>query len=292
VRLALLGLGLIGGSIARAAHAAGWHVSGWTPSGTGPRIAVEQGVIDVAGATLGEAVGDADLVVLAAPPAACLDLLDALAAPGGATLRPDVVISDVASTKVLLVERAASLGLRYVGGHPMAGRETSGFRASSIDLLRDRPWVVVPPPAGDEAAVARVEGLARACGARPLRMTAIEHDEAVAAISHLPLVVAAALVEAVAGAPGAPVPAGWPSAAALASTGWAGATRLARGDPAMGAGIAATNAGPLAAAVRAMRDRLTDWLVLLEAGSAEGSPDAEALRERFAVARARLEEGG
>jgi prephenate dehydrogenase len=203
-----------------------------------------------------------------------------------------VVISDVASTKALLAERAASLGLRYVGGHPMAGRETSGFGAGSIDLLRDRPWVVVPPPGGDEAAVARVEDLARACGARPLRMTAIDHDEAVAAISHLPLVVAAALVEAVAGAPGAPVPAGWPPAAALAATGWAGATRLAHGDPAMGAGIAATNAGPLAAAVRVMRDRLADWLVLLEAGSAEGPPDEEALRERFAAARARLENGG
>ena len=292
MRLALLGLGLIGGSIARAAHAAGWHVSAWTPSGAGPRIALEQGVVDVAAPTLSEAVGDADLVVLAAPPAACLDLLGALAGPGGATLRPGVVISDVASTKVLLVERAASLGLRYVGGHPMAGRETSGFGASSIDLVRDRPWIVVPPPAGDEAAVARVEELARACGARPLRMTAIEHDEAVAAISHLPLVVAAALVEAVAGAPGAPVPAGWPAASALAASGWAGATRLARGDPAMGAGIAATNARPLAAAVRAMRDRLDDWLALLDAGAGEEPPSEEALRERFARARARLEGGG
>jgi prephenate dehydrogenase len=292
VRLALLGLGLIGGSIARAAHAAGWHVAAWTPSGAGPRAAREEGAIDVAAPALGDALEGVDLVVLAAPPVACLELLSALAGPDGATLRPEAVISDVASTKVLLAERAANLGLRYVGGHPMAGRETSGFAAGSIDLLRGRPWVVVPPPAGDEAGVALVEELARACGARPLRMTAMDHDAAVAAISHLPLVVAAALVEAVAGAPGAPVPAGWPAASALAASGWAGATRLARGDPAMGAGIAATNARPLAAAVRAMRDRLDDWLVLLDARAGEELPDEEALRERFATAWARLEGGG
>ena len=296
MRLALLGLGLIGGSVARAAHAAGWHVAAWTPSGTGPRIAREQGAIDVAAPTLLDAVGGADLVVLAAPPAACLELLDALAGLRGTALRPDVVVSDVASTKVLLGERAAALGVRFVGGHPMAGRETSGFEAGSIDLLRDRPWVVVPPPAGDDPAVALVEELARACGARPLRMTAVDHDAAVAAISHLPLVVAAALVEAVAGAPGTPVPAGWPAAAALAASGWAGATRLARGDPAMGAGIAATNAEPLAAAVRAMRDRLAEWLLLLENGTATVAgvdlPDEEALRARFAATRARLEDRG
>lgn len=288
MRLALLGLGLIGGSVARAAHAAGWHVGAWTPSGAGPRIARAQGAIDVAAGTLREAVCGADLVVLAAPPVACGDLLAALAGAERDALQGDAVITDVASTKALLVERAAALGLRYVGGHPMAGRETSGFDAGSADLFRDRPWVVVPPAAGDEAAVARVEELARVCGARPLRMTAAEHDAAVAAISHLPLVVAAALVEAVAGGPGDPVPPGWAAAAALAASGWAGATRLARGDPAMGAGIAATNAGPLAAGVRAVRERLDEWLLLLETSPGDGPPDETALRERFAEARDRL----
>jgi prephenate dehydrogenase len=292
VRLALLGLGLIGGSVARAAHAAGWHVGAWTPSGAGPRAARAEGVIDVAAGTLREAIGNADLVVLAAPPTACLELLVALAGAERDALLPDAVISDVASTKVLLGERATALGLRYVGGHPMAGRETSGFAAGSADLFRDRPWVVVPPATGDVDAVARVEELARDCGARPVRMTAGEHDAAVAAISHLPLVVAAALVEAVAGGPLEPVLPGWPAAAALAASGWAGATRLARGDPAMGAGIAATNAAPLAAGVRAIRERLDEWLLLLEGGADDGLPDEAALRARFAAARARLEGHG
>ncbi|HYN48962.1 MAG TPA: prephenate dehydrogenase/arogenate dehydrogenase family protein [Candidatus Nanopelagicales bacterium] len=288
MRLALLGLGLIGGSVARAAHAAGWQVVAWTPSGAAPRIARAEGAIDVAAGTLREAVDGADLVVLAAPPLACGELLGVLAGIRRDALRRDVVISDVASTKALLVQQAAALGLRFVGGHPMAGRDESGFAAGSADLFRDRPWVVVPPAATDEEAVARVEELARACGARPVRMTAAEHDAAVAAISHLPLVVAAALVEAVAGGPGDPVPSGWPAAAALAAGGWAGATRLARGDPEMGAGIAATNAGPLAAGVRAVRERLGEWLLLLEAGADDGSPDEAALRERFAAARDRL----
>ncbi|HSW41369.1 MAG TPA: prephenate dehydrogenase/arogenate dehydrogenase family protein [Patescibacteria group bacterium] len=292
MRLALLGLGLIGGSVARAAHAAGWHVAAWTPSGGGPRTALAERAIDVAAGTPREALIDADLVVLAAPPVACLDLLGVLAGADRHALPPGAVVTDVASTKVLLVERAAAYGLRFVGGHPMAGRETSGFEAGSVDLFHDRPWVVVPPGAVDEQAVARVEELARACGARPVRMSAADHDAAVAAISHLPLAVAAALVEAVTGRPGEPEPASWRAAEPLAASGWAGATRLARGDPAMGAGIAATNAGPLAASIRALRDRLDEWLQLLEVDAGGGLPDEAALRERFAAARQRLEHGG
>ncbi|HYN48323.1 MAG TPA: NAD(P)-binding domain-containing protein, partial [Candidatus Nanopelagicales bacterium] len=79
MRLALLGLGLIGGSVARAAHAAGWQVAAWTPSGAGPRIARAEGAIDLAAGTLREAVDGADLVVLAAPPLACVELLGVLA---------------------------------------------------------------------------------------------------------------------------------------------------------------------------------------------------------------------
>jgi prephenate dehydrogenase len=292
VRIALLGLGLVGGSIARAVHAAGWQVTAWTPAGAGPRAALAAGVVDTVAASPAVAVSGADLVVLAAPPGACLALLDELASNTGGSLGAATVITDVASTKARLVDRAATLGLRFVGGHPMAGRETSGFAAGDADLFRGRPWVVVPPAAADEAAVAAVEALAVACGAVPVRMTAAEHDAAVAAVSHAPLVLAAVLVEAMAGGPGeAPAP-GWDAAADLAATGWAGATRLARGDPAMGAGIAATNAGPLAVRLRDVRDRLDEWLALLEATQPDGLPDEAALRARLAAARARLEDAG
>lgn len=287
MRIALLGLGLIGGSIARAVRPYGWPVVAWTPSGDGPRQACAAGVVEAAAASPAEAVAGADLVVLAAPASACLGLLDVLAGPAREALGADAVVTDVASTKRALVERAEAIGLRFVGGHPMAGRETSGFAAARADLFHGRPWVVVAPP-GDERAAGRVEMLAAACGARPVRMGAAEHDHAVAAISHAPLVVAAALVESMAGGPGEPVPPAWPLAASLAATGWASATRLARGDPAMGAAMAATNAGPLAARLRDVRERLDAWIAILETPGPGGLPGEDALRERLAAARARL----
>src|SRR4051812_28637383 len=112
----MLGLGLVGGSVARATVSAGWTVRAWTPSGTGPRLAADDG-IDPA-KDIGTAISGADLVVLAAPPLACLELLDRLAGEDNAGLGPDTVITDVASTKTAIVARAESLGLRFVGGHP------------------------------------------------------------------------------------------------------------------------------------------------------------------------------
>jgi prephenate dehydrogenase len=289
MRLGLLGFGLIGGSIARAVRASGssWSVAAWSPTGSGPRDAQADGTIALAAPTIQDAVAGADLIVLAAPPLACLELVSRLGGTLREGLAPGAVVTDVASTKGQLVERAMDVGLRFVGGHPMAGRETSGWVASSADLFVGRPWVVVPGDPSDGAARERVENLARACGAEPLTMTATEHDAAVAAISHLPLVVAAALVEAVAGAGDGPDRTDWPAAAALAASGWQGATRLARGDVEMGAGIVATNAPAIAARLRDLRMVLDGWLAELE--RSEG-PDHADLAARLAAARRRLED--
>ena len=289
VHVTFLGLGLIGGSVALALReAGGWTAAAWSPSGAGPARALESGVVDAAPATLDGALADADLVVLAAPPTACLALLDRLAGESRAALPGSAVVTDVASTKALLVARASANRLRFVGGHPMAGRETSGFGAATADLFVARPWVVVPGDPADTPAIERVEALARATGAHPVRMDAATHDAAVAMISHLPIVAAAALVEAAAGAAGELSPTDWPAAAALAASGWRDATRLARGDARMGAGIAATNAVALAARLRAYRDRLDAWLALLEATGSDGLPDEAAIRARLDAARNRL----
>ena len=289
MHVTFLGLGLIGGSVALALReAGGWTAAAWTPTGVGPALALASGTIDSAPSSLEDALADADLVVLAASPTACLALLDRLAGAACSALPAGAVVTDVASTKAALVDRAGSLGLRFVGGHPMAGRETSGFSASIATLFVGRPWVIVPSDSADGAAIERVEALARATGATPVRMDAAAHDAAVAMISHLPIVAAAALVEAAAGAAGEPVPANWPAAAALAASGWRDATRLARGDATMGAGIAVTNATALAAQLRAYRDRLDAWLVLLEASGPDGLPDEPTIRARLAAARDRL----
>jgi len=285
MRLAFLGFGLIGGSIARAIRAAGVDdtIAAWTPSGAGPAEALSAGVIDVAAASPEAALTGAELVILAAPAPDCLALLEDLAGPWRAALRDDAVITDVASSKSALVVRATALGTRFVGGHPMAGRETSGFGASDADLFRDRPWVVIPT--ADDMAVERVETLARLTGAHPVRMSAADHDLAVAGVSHLPLLTSVALVEAVAG--GATGPRADPSTAtALAASGWRDTTRLARGDPAMGTGIVTTNAGPLAERLRDLIEVLGSWLVELER---PGGPDPALVAERLAAARDRLE---
>lgn len=285
MRLSILGFGLVGGSLARALRRrepGRWTIAAWSPTGQGPGAAFADGIVDRVAEGPASAVGGADLIVLAAPPLACLELLDELGGPLRAHLGPDALITDVASTKRRIVARAAERGLPFAGGHPMAGRETTGYGAADADLFVDRPWVVCSS-ADDDAA--RVERLADAVGARPVRMDPVEHDRAVAAISHLPLVLSAALVEAVAGGDGSPTES-WPAARALAASGWRDMTRLARGDPAMGAGMAATNADLIGARLTDLRAVLDGWLADLAAPETEAAARVHA---RLLDARARLE---
>jgi prephenate dehydrogenase len=294
MHLGFIGFGLIGGSVARAVRAnpatADWTMAAWSPSGTGPASALVEGIVDTAARTPESALDGTDIVVLAAPATACLELIDRLAGPWRDHLPRTAVVTDVASTKVELVERADAAGLRFVGGHPMAGLERTGFAASAADLFRDRPWIVVPGVLASPADVARVEALANACSARAIVMDAGAHDRAVAGISHLPLVASVALVEAVTGVTPTDTAAGqaadWPVAAGLAAGGWRDMTRLARGDPAMGAAIMVTNAEALVARVRDLRTALDAWLNELER---VGGPDEAAVTRRLETARTVLE---
>ena len=288
MRVALLGLGLIGGSIARALAAAdparaAHHVVAWTPGGDGPRQALVAGVIDAAAGDPGTAMAGAELVVLAAPPLACAALLGRLGADLRPSLAPGVTVTDVASTKAFLARAAQDAGVPYGGGHPMAGRETSGFAAADASLFQGRPWVIGEPFGGGDPG--RVRSLALACGAHPVEIEAEAHDRLVAAISHLRGRTAFALAAGGAGTAGGSVE-DWPEAAGRVGGGWRDTTRLARGDVTMGAEIAAANAVAIAARLRAYRDRLDEWLVILEA---PGGPDTALIRERLAAARARLE---
>jgi prephenate dehydrogenase len=297
MQVGFIGFGLIAGSIARAIRAnpatVGWTMAAWSPSGDGPRQAAADGVVDVAAVDPEAVLPGADLVVLAGPATACLAHMDRLGGAWRSLLAADAVVTDVASTKAMLVGRADAAGLRYVGGHPMAGRDVAGYDGADPDLFADRPWVIVPGARATTADVERVAALARACRARVVEMDAGAHDRAVAGISHLPLVVAAALVEAVADT--TPLSGGrasmtgddWPVAAGLAAGGWRDTTRVARGDPAMGAAIAVTNAPALAARLRDLRAVLDAWLAELER---PGGPDERAIAARLQAARAILDE--
>ena len=284
VKVALLGFGLIGGSIAYALrrNPEDWTIAAWSPTGAGPAIARAEELIDEASDSPARAIQGADLVVIAAPPLAALELIDDLAGPLMGDLGPDAVVTDVVSTKSAIVARAEAARVRFVGGHPMAGREVGGFDAARAALFRGRPWVVIPASTARHGDRERVEAFVEACGGVPVDMTPQDHDTAVAAISHLPLVLAAALVEAVAGGAGDAARPDWPASARLAATGWEGATRLARGDVEMGTGIAATNAPAIAARLRDVRSVLDAWLAHLDGPA---GPDADRIRARFAEAR-------
>jgi prephenate dehydrogenase len=285
-RIAFLGFGLIGGSIVLALREAGCtaRLVAWTPSGTGPAEGLRRGNLDEVATSDAGAIAGVGLVILAGPPLAVVETLRRLGGPLRKRIAPDATITDVASTKGLLADTAAASRLPFVGGHPLAGRETTGVKSATGELFVDRPWVVVPNEWARPADIDRVEALATAAGATPVQMAADDHDAAVAAISHLPLVLAAALAESVAGSPeGAST---WPAARPLAATGWSDMTRLARGDPEMGAGILATNADAVADRLRAARRSIDAWLAMLETGGQ--GPDAGLLRTRLEAAREAL----
>jgi prephenate dehydrogenase len=185
---AILGLGLVGGSLARALSKAGWRVLGVDRA---PIFRRARSARVVATPRLGlrEAVEEADIVVLAAPPEANLALLRRLS-----DLGTRAVITDVGSVKGPICREARRLGLRaFVGGHPMAGTEGSGFGASSRDLFRGRVWVLTGAPS---LATRTVRSMVAAVGARAYSMKPEDHDRAVAFLSHLPQMASWALLAA------------------------------------------------------------------------------------------------
>ncbi|HEX4838153.1 MAG TPA: prephenate dehydrogenase/arogenate dehydrogenase family protein [Solirubrobacteraceae bacterium] len=209
MKVAVLGVGLIGGSIGLAAsRRAGAHVVGYDPDASVLSRAVELGAIDELALEIAEAVGDADVVFVAAPVGASTSTaLLALDAAGG-----ECVVSDVGSTKREIV-RAIS-DPRFVGGHPLAGAETAGVENARDDLFDGATWYLTPaaaaspaaaatpPSAADDPspAVARLRELIGRFGARAVAIDPDAHDRLMASVSHLPHVLANVLVAQAAGA--------------------------------------------------------------------------------------------
>ncbi len=182
MRVAVLGTGLIGASIGLGLTAAGDEVVGWDLDPEALAVAAERGAV-VAAPSADAAVAGAGVVVLAGPPGAVLDHV--------AHLDVDTLVVDVTSAKQAVV--AASRLRRFVGSHPMAGREVAGPSAATGSLFRGAAWVVVTDGAAEDD-LAAVESLVRRLGARPVRMTAADHDTAVAVVSHLPQLLASTLM--------------------------------------------------------------------------------------------------
>lgn len=196
--LAVIGLGLIGGSLARALRAAGevGRISGFDPDPLQRAQALKLGVIDEVHDQAPEAVADADLVILAVP---VLRTAEAYAAcvPG---LRPETVVSDVGSTKQSVLRDIAAvcggkLPPRFVAAHPIAGTEKSGVANSQTELFRNHRVIITPHEHQDAAARQLVARLWQAIGARVVEMSPAQHDAIFAATSHLPHVLAYSFVD-------------------------------------------------------------------------------------------------
>jgi prephenate dehydrogenase len=241
----IVGLGLVGGSLARALSRSGYRVVGLDREPV-KRQARAAGAVASTTSSLDGLAEQADVVVLAATPKANLSLLRRL--PG--RLRPGAVVTDVGSVKGPICREAARLGLsRFVGGHPVAGTEGSGFAASSADLFRDRSWILCPGQAAP-AALRVVSSLVRAVGAHPVRLDPSEHDRTLAFLSHAPQLVSWALFEA---AQGDPVTRRHLN---LAGPGFRDMTRLARSPRGLWREILAQNQPEVRRAVASVSARL------------------------------------
>ncbi|WP_460773311.1 prephenate dehydrogenase [Microbacterium sp. GXF7504] len=257
----IVGAGLLGASIGHALSALGVDVALADTSPAQLRLAVDYGA--------GRTARDGDepgLIVVAVPPDVVADVVER-------ELRayPEAVVTDVASVKLepylRLRERGADLR-RYIGSHPLAGRERGGAIAARADLFVGRPWVVCRDGETSAADLARVEGLALDLGATPIEMGPEEHDRSVALVSHVPQLVASLLAGRFVGAP--------EQALGLAGQGVRDTTRIAASAPELWVQILGANAAPVVEVLDALAEDLAAVADALRAPDAPGARRAVA----------------
>jgi prephenate dehydrogenase len=277
-RLAVIGVGLLGGSIARAARLQGLarEIVGVGRAAARLEPALRDGTLDRATADPVDGVRNADFVVLATPVRTIEELLETI----WPALAADAVVTDVGSTKGAIVRTAERLGAArpraFVGSHPMAGSEQSGYGVARADLFRGSTVIVTPTEASAPAAVKAISTFWETLGAgRILMIDADAHDRAVAAVSHLPHLVACALVDAVERID--------PAAFDVAARGFRDTTRIAAADPDMWEAIFLANREALAGGIREFLRAMAELSRLLDSG------DSAALRATLARIKARRE---
>jgi prephenate dehydrogenase len=266
--VAVVGLGQLGGSLAAALAAAGRPVSGWdvdpatrdAAAGRGVRITRELGGV----------------VVLAVPLPAMATALDDL------LIDPDATVTDLGSVKRPVLETVGvAFGGRFVGGHPMAGTERSGHEATDPDLFTGARWAVCLEAGTELPRWLRVAEVALAVGAEVVPVTAAEHDDAVAAVSHVSHLLAAALAAAAADA--------GPLALGLAAGSFRDGARVAGSDPAFVTAMVEGNAVPTAAALARVQVQLArPWPELVAAGHAVATRAVDSRTVRVPLDRAAL----
>jgi prephenate dehydrogenase len=254
--LAIIGPGLLGGSIALAARARGLHrVALWARRPEAVEEIERRGIADLASTDLKSVVAGADLVVLCVPVGAMPELAQQIVE----FLPRAAVVTDVGSVKAKV---CASLGgifrsrARFVGSHPMAGSEQTGLAAARAELFEGSVSIITPGPEADLEAVALLEQFWSSLGCRVAHLAPEEHDEMVALVSHLPHLLAATLVNLISSENA--------RAFDFCGPGFRDTTRVASGPPAMWAEILATNHEPVRRAAEAMIEKLREIVTLLD----------------------------
>jgi prephenate dehydrogenase len=272
MRLAVIGVGLIGGSFALALKQAGRvsHVVGAGRSRANLDTARERGILDSIATDAATAARNADVVLISTPVAQFRKVLGQLRDCKG-------IITDAGSTKRDVVAAArAALGpniAQFVPGHPVAGAELSGAAAANAELFRNRRVILTPLKENSAQSVDRIEALWNACGARVTQLSPEEHDDVLAAVSHLPHLLAFALVHDIAGRGNAE------QLFSYAAGGFRDFTRIASSHPEMWRDICVANRDRLLKELDAFSAKTGEMRKLLEAG------DGAALEKLFAEAR-------
>ena len=273
-RLAIVGLGLLGGSVAKAARARGLatEIVAMGRRREPLEAALRDGAVDRITGDVAEAVAGADVCLVATPVATAEALLPAV----WAAAAEEALLTDVGSTKAAIVEAAERLQrgrtLAFVGSHPMAGSHESGYAAARVDLFEGATVVLTPTERTPGEVTARAEAFWTALGGRTTRLEPGAHDRAVAAISHLPHLVADALVDAVVRTDA--------GALRLAAGGFRDTTRIAAAAPQMWREIFLDNRAALAETLAAFRKSLDHLEGLVAAGDGEAlERELERIRE-------------
>jgi prephenate dehydrogenase len=275
MRLAVLGVGLIGGSVALAARERlGAEVTGYDDSPEALERALARGALDCARSTIPAAVAEAQAVFVAVP----VGGLSALVGEALAAAPADCVVTDVGSTKREVV--AAHHDPRFVGGHPLAGAENAGVEHARADLFEAATWYLTPTAGTSGMLYERLHRLLHGIGARPTAIDADTHDRVLAAVSHLPHVLANVLVSQAAS-----TLAGGDSRLPATGPSFRDATRVAGAPSAIWTDIYLSNRDALTAEVDGAIARLTDVREALRAGD---GPALTEWNERAASDRRRL----
>jgi arogenate dehydrogenase (NADP+) len=258
MKIGIVGLGLIGGSLGLDLKAQGYQVLGVSRRDRTCTAAMERGIVDRASPEL-SSLSEADVIFLCTP----IGQIQATVEQLMPHLRPSTILTDVGSVKGAVVKAIAPLWPNFVGGHPMSGTHESGVDAAIRHLFVGNPYVLTPIASTPPAALATIGTLVNAVGSKLLHCDPENHDRAVAWVSHLPVIISTSLIAACLDQPDADLLA---LAAALASTGFRDTSRVGGGNPELGRMMAEYNQAALLQTLYQYRSQLDQMIGQIETG--------------------------